>query len=375
MSLYNMYISEGIWDLIWAFVPAVIVYLLWFVILWVTKKRKLTDVKNLAVKRMIAEFLLIWYFLAILGITGIRAIILDDRFGIDNYSYTYFSVIPFVGASITMVILNIMLFVPYGFLLPMTKKNCNKKFWKWALLIGFATSLCIETLQYFGGRMSEIDDLIANTWGTMLGYFLWESLHYIYLGEQRKKYIIKGISAILVTVTALYGISVIANADIMREEYVDLYSDMGDEEAVDIDKIKVYSPKGFKDIKIQSEFDDEVYWYTLIGLYISNNAGSYNQSSCNYSTEKIVSENNNVFLEAYFIDLQDFNFYNNPNIEIKDVSHILFNLDDGTVYLGSSDESFTTQLTYENKKIPFTYVRNSEMYSNIQEAIENGSIE
>ncbi len=82
-----------------------------------------------------------------------------------------------------------------------------------------------------------------------------------------------------------------------------------------------------------------------------------------------------MFLETYFIGLQDFNFYNNPDIEIKNVSHILFNFDDGTVYFGSSDENFTTQLTYENKEIPFTLVRNSEMYSNILKAIENGSIE
>lgn len=381
MSMYNMYITEGIWDLVWAFVPSVIVYLLWSLILWVTKKRKFTDIKNLPVKKMIAEFLLIWYFLAILGITGIRAMILEDRFGIDDYTYTYFSFIPFVGASMMMVILNVLLFVPYGFLLPMAKKNCNKKFWKWALLIGFLTSLCIEVTQYFGGRMSEIDDLIANTWGTLLGYFLWESLHYIYLGEQRNKYIIKGISAILSTLLALYGVSFITNINIVHDEYYNLfvqdkdnvfylYSDMGirDEEINDIDKIVVFYQNSSLEIKAENEFDDIIYWYESIGIDISNNASVYNQTSCNYTTEEIVSGSDDIFLEVFFHNTHDFSFYNNHDIEILNVSHMLYNLDNGTAYFGDSDKILTTQLIYVNKEYP--YVMDSEIYSDILKAVK-----
>lgn len=363
----SMYINDGIWNFVWAFVPSVIIYLLWSAVLLITRKRKFTDIKNLPVKKMIAEFLLIWCFITILFITGIRWIILGGRFGIEDYSY--FSFIPFVGASMMMVILNVLLFVPYGFLLPTAKKNCNKKFWKWALLIGFLTSLGIEVTQYFGGRMSEIDDLIANTWGTMLGYFLWESLHYIYLGEHIKKYIIKGISAILATVIALFGVSIIANADIVEEEYYELNDDMGmGDGTYDIDKITIYYTNGSKEFKAESAFDNSIYWYESIGLDIGNWARVYEQTSCNYTTEEIVSGSDDVFLEVFFNNTHDFSFYNNHDIEILNVSYMLYNLDNGTAYFGDSDKILTTQLIYENEAYP--YVIDSEIYSDILKAVK-----
>lgn len=67
-----------------------------------------------------------------------------------------------------MDILNLLLFVPLGFLLVSTVKLISWNFIK-VLLTGLFISFVIEFLQLFTGRMSEISDLIMNTVGFLLG--------------------------------------------------------------------------------------------------------------------------------------------------------------------------------------------------------------
>ena len=67
------------------------------------------------------------------------------------------------------VILNIAAFVPFGIFLPLLYKRCRNI--KMAAVTGFLFSLCIELVQMFGWGATEIDDLIANTFGICLGYY------------------------------------------------------------------------------------------------------------------------------------------------------------------------------------------------------------
>ena len=64
-------------------------------------------------------------------------------------------------------VVNVMMFLPIGFLL-----GCaflNMRWWK-ALLIGCGISVSIEALQYFYHRgFSEIDDVMHNTLGCVIG--------------------------------------------------------------------------------------------------------------------------------------------------------------------------------------------------------------
>ncbi len=64
--------------------------------------------------------------------------------------------------------MNIVMFLPFGFLLPLLWKSLRS--WKRAALAGFCLSLFIELSQLFCFRATDIDDLIANTLGTALGY-------------------------------------------------------------------------------------------------------------------------------------------------------------------------------------------------------------
>ncbi|MBQ7595436.1 MAG: VanZ family protein [Clostridia bacterium] len=66
---------------------------------------------------------------------------------------------------------NIIVFIPLGMLLPAAagKEPSSKSFW-FTICAGLLVSLIIETLQYaFSLGYSEVDDLIFNTLGTMIG--------------------------------------------------------------------------------------------------------------------------------------------------------------------------------------------------------------
>lgn len=71
-------------------------------------------------------------------------------------------------------VLNIILFMPLGFLLPALWREYRSL--KWVTLSGFALSLMIEVLQIFTFRLTDIDDLITNTLGTLAGYYVWKAV-------------------------------------------------------------------------------------------------------------------------------------------------------------------------------------------------------
>ena len=82
------------------------------------------------------------------------------------------TLIPFLDmiAAPRATVLNVALFLPLGFLLPLLWKHFRTM--KNALFFGFGMSLTIELLQILVGRATDINDLITNTLGTCLGFLL-----------------------------------------------------------------------------------------------------------------------------------------------------------------------------------------------------------
>lgn len=156
--------STGILIFIMSIGIGIIVYSILLGILWLTNKRR-----TLQIRHAIFEMLLISYMLTILNITGIWGMkfYFSDVF---NGMYNM-NLILFKDASIGMLILNFLLFVPYGFLLPCVFKNLKSN-GKKVLLIGFITSFSIEFLQLFGGRFAEIDDILVNSLGVFVGFVI-----------------------------------------------------------------------------------------------------------------------------------------------------------------------------------------------------------
>lgn len=99
----------------------------------------------------------------------------DNNFGVSNF-------VPFkeifrysIGSRKFMknVMGNIMLFIPYGFLTSYFLKN--KKLSVISVLTVIA-SLTIETVQYYIGRVFDIDDIILNLLGGITGFLIYIGL-------------------------------------------------------------------------------------------------------------------------------------------------------------------------------------------------------
>lgn len=79
--------------------------------------------------------------------------------------------------------LNAVLFLPFGFLLPVLWRKCRS--WNTTVSAGFLTSLGIEGLQLFCFRATDVDDLIMNTLGTFLGFLMaWAFFHKKWMEDQ-----------------------------------------------------------------------------------------------------------------------------------------------------------------------------------------------
>lgn len=82
------------------------------------------------------------------------------------------------------------MFLPLGFIFPVAFKKA-RTFYKTTICM-LLFSFLIEFIQYFIGRSADIDDLILNTLGAMLGYFIF----YIFSGLFRNKNIWKKLNGI-----------------------------------------------------------------------------------------------------------------------------------------------------------------------------------
>lgn len=68
-----------------------------------------------------------------------------------------------------------LMFVPFGLLLPMVFPRL-RACWK-TLLAALGITVLIEVLQYFTGRSADIDDVIMNVLGAVMGYGLFALLN------------------------------------------------------------------------------------------------------------------------------------------------------------------------------------------------------
>ena len=83
-----------------------------------------------------------------------------------------FNLIPFTNTATVTFLLNILLFVPFGLLLPLILKV--KTVGK-VMMFGVVACLIVEFLQIgIQGRITDINDLIANAVGTLVGYYIYK---------------------------------------------------------------------------------------------------------------------------------------------------------------------------------------------------------
>ena len=90
-----------------------------------------------------------------------------------EWSVTLMPFLPML-ADFRNTCLNVLLFVPLGMLLPFLWEKYRPL--KRTLFFGVAMTLSIELLQIFTYRATDINDVIANTLGTLLGHGLFSLL-------------------------------------------------------------------------------------------------------------------------------------------------------------------------------------------------------
>lgn len=77
------------------------------------------------------------------------------------------------------IFLNVLLFVPFGALLPCVAKPFRNPVA--TVFAGFLCSSFIETMQYITGRgLTEVDDVITNTMGAAFGYVIFAAVMILY---------------------------------------------------------------------------------------------------------------------------------------------------------------------------------------------------
>lgn len=146
-------------------------------------------IKNKSINKLREVFINLFfiYFLILVNLTIFKfeelIINFDTRF--------YINYIPFVETikrfrndfadihiALYNVIGNILLFIPLGFCIPLffNKKNKLSK----VILYGFTASLTIEVLQLFTPySITDIDDIIFNTLGTVIGFIIFNIIYTI----------------------------------------------------------------------------------------------------------------------------------------------------------------------------------------------------
>ena len=130
-------------------------------------RKKLLDQPQ-SVRHLVRTWVYWIYCAAVLHLTGIGTIWdLIAYGGIPGNIHW----IPFSEPATIPNILNMIMMMPFGFLLPLLWPQW-RKLWK-VILAGLGFSLLIEVLQLFNTRLSDVDDLIMNSLGAGIGYLAW----------------------------------------------------------------------------------------------------------------------------------------------------------------------------------------------------------
>ena len=121
--------------------------------------------RNADLLKSLTIFIVFTYCFSVLVITGIA-----DPTQFNPSLDIAFNFIPFANEEGKLILLNYLMFIPFGILLPIVFRQYRITIKK-VLLITLIVVIVIEVLQtLFFSRLADIDDVIANTAGSITGY-------------------------------------------------------------------------------------------------------------------------------------------------------------------------------------------------------------
>lgn len=149
---------NGVWPMVFIFTIILVTIRLAYLI---CNKKKFVLYKELTTLCFIIYILLLYYIVTFQ----------DNNYGTNNFipfkeilRYKPFSIL-----FIKNVLGNILLFVPFGIFVSL---YVNKKSFLPVFLISLITSVSIEFTQTIIGRTADVDDVMLNVLGGLIGYFL-----------------------------------------------------------------------------------------------------------------------------------------------------------------------------------------------------------
>ncbi|MCU6687275.1 VanZ family protein [Dorea acetigenes] len=162
---------KGIWiDVCMEFYSLLAVFIPCMIYQFYAVKNRVNPKRKVSKKHLVWTYIFILYLYMALSVAGMGSI----------WDVTYYdpviraeeiNLIPFAAEGAITYILNVIMFMPLGFLLPFIWKG-YRSLWKVAAA-GFLFSLAIELGQLFNRRCSDINDLLMNVLGAIVGYGIW----------------------------------------------------------------------------------------------------------------------------------------------------------------------------------------------------------
>lgn len=140
------------------FLEAAIASLVLLPLIWALDKTRFHNPRRSALYFLFAVYLSGVY--TVVGLPDIRYIRFDLRINLVPFAYMF--------SDYMNSLLNVLLFVPLGVFLPVLWRRFQKLLW--TLLFGLMFSLLIEVLQIFTYRATDINDLMTNTVGALVGW-------------------------------------------------------------------------------------------------------------------------------------------------------------------------------------------------------------
>ncbi|MED0901835.1 VanZ family protein [Bacillus cereus] len=140
--------------------------------------------RNISILHFLWVYVFLFYLSLVYGVTQIATVWDISRYEtwirVSQINLTLFDT-----AGSTTYLLNILLFMPLGFLLPTIWPHFRKM--KNTVCAGFFFSLAIELNQLLNNRITDIDDLFTNTLGAIVGYVLYRALFKMICKREEKK--------------------------------------------------------------------------------------------------------------------------------------------------------------------------------------------
>lgn len=125
-------------------------------------------------KHLIGCLIFSCYLFLLLHVTGAGTFYDTSRYGINP---KLINMVPFSDTDIDIVgyLLNVVLFLPFGLILPFLWAEFGN--WKAVMLAGASLSFIVELSQLINNRATDVDDLILNTFGAILGFLVYRLVH------------------------------------------------------------------------------------------------------------------------------------------------------------------------------------------------------